>query len=209
MTRRGLGHRALLAFAVLLLAGLAPIASAQYKWVDESGRVVYSDRPPIIPRAGVQVMRGGSLVAAPTPVTGPASAGAATSSSADPGKPAAGSEAPGVGDSNPSRRPSGADTAAKPGTAPALPAYVERDLAFRKRQQERETAERKQVEQNQQAAQLARVCEDRRTDLRTLETGGRLRRVDANGEASFMTEEDIAQRRESLKKSISAECRPG
>jgi hypothetical protein len=45
MTRRHLPLRHLLPLILVALV-VAPDASAQYKWRDENGRLVYSDQPP-------------------------------------------------------------------------------------------------------------------------------------------------------------------
>jgi hypothetical protein len=73
------------------------------------------------------------------------------------------------------------DKAEKPAAPQTL---AERDAAFRKRQQERAEAERKAAEQAQRNAKLAQVCDDRRTDLRTLESGARISRVEAKAKLS-------------------------
>ncbi|MBP8308286.1 MAG: DUF4124 domain-containing protein [Burkholderiaceae bacterium] len=202
--------------AVLLLAsGLPATALAQYKWVDDAGQVVYSDRPPASARSGVQLMRGSVAVpaplgAAPVARTGPSDA---TSSPADPAaadkpadKPAAERAAADKAGADKDAK-SGKDGAKDPAAAPKT--FAERDMAFKRRQQEREQAERKQAEQAQKAAQLARICEDRRTDLRTLDSGARISRVDASGERSFMSEEELAKRRDTLQKALNEDCRRG
>ena len=61
MKRRVCALRAVFLFA----SALPALAFAQYKWVDDSGQVVYSDRPPATARSGVQVLRGS--VAIPMP----------------------------------------------------------------------------------------------------------------------------------------------
>ncbi len=156
---------------LLLLAGMLPAAvHAQFKWVDESGQVVYSDRPPATPRAGVQVLRGS------------------------------------VADQSGAAK-AGAENSTKEANAPRT--FAERDMAFKRRQQEREQAERKQAEQVQKAAQLAKICEDRRTDLRTLDSGARISRVEANGERAFMNDEEAAKRRDDLQKALTEDCRRG
>ena len=199
--------------AVLLLASALPaIAFAQYKWVDETGQVVYSDRPPAGPHSKVQLMRGS--VAVPVPV-GAAPAARAAASDASP----ASAESTNADRANADResgdrsgtdrqaKDPGKDAAKDPGAAPRT--MAERDMAFKRRQQEREQAERKQAEQAQKAAQLARICEDRRTDLRTLDSGARISRVDASGERSVMSEEELARRRDSLQKALNEDCRRG
>ncbi len=201
--------------AFLFASALPGIALAQYKWVDESGQVVYSDRPPVSARKGVQMLRGSTLVA--MPVTTPA----VIASSGAPGPKGPSASPSGVvevvGDKSPAEKTAAEKAAAdKPDAdkqakeaAGGPRTFAERDMAFKRRQQERELAERKQAEQTQKAAQVAKVCEDRRTDLRTLDSGARISRVDANGERSFMSEDELSKRRDSLQKALNEDCSRG
>lgn len=162
-----------------LVAGLliATSAAAQYKWVDENGRVVYSDRPP---------------TSSPGPVTTLRPVGPAPSGSSAPAPAERAGTAPGAREAEPAGR-----------------SLVEREQAMRKRQQEREQAERKAAEEARRSAELARACQDRQADLRVLESGARVATLDAAGERSFLSDEQIARRLETLRKAIADECRRG
>lgn len=187
----------------LLAAALPSLAMAQYKWVDESGQVVYSDRPPASARGEVKVMRGS--VAVPMAAPGKSGADAAAST---PRPMNATSDAVATADT--AAKAERADKTEKTDKAekPAAPqTLAERDAAFRKRQQERAEAERKAAEQAQRNAKLAQICDDRRTDLRTLESGARISRVEANGERAFLSDEEIARRRDQLTKALAEDCR--
>jgi len=187
----------------LLAAALPSLAMAQYKWVDESGQVVYSDRPPASARGEVKVMRGS--VAVPMAAPGKSGADAAAST---PRPMNATSDAVATADT--AAKAERADKTEKTDKAekPAAPqTLAERDAAFRKRQQERAEAERKAAEQAQRNAKLAQVCDDRRTDLRTLESGARISRVEANGERAFLSDDEIARRRDQLTKALAEDCR--
>ena len=208
MKRRVCALRAVFLFA----SALPALAFAQYKWVDDSGQVVYSDRPPATARSGVQVLRGS--VAIPMPAgsvpaarSGPSDATTSPADLAAAEKTASERGAADKSEPDKQAKDTGKEGAKDPGAAPKT--FAERDMAFKRRQQEREQAERKQAEQAQKAAQLARICEDRRTDLRTLDSGARISRVDANGERSFMGEEELAKRRDSLQKALNDDCRRG
>jgi hypothetical protein len=166
----------------VLFAGgllLASGAFAQYKWLDENGRVVYSDRPPTTSASPVTTL-------APM---GPSPSGQRSQPS---------ERAPGAGATAPARE----------GEPPGR-SLVEREQAMRKRQQEREQAERKAAEESRRAAELARACQDRQADLRVLESGARIATVDASGERAFMSDEQIGRRLEALRRSIAEDCRRG
>jgi hypothetical protein len=164
---------AAIAIGSLLAAG----AAAQYKWVDESGRVVYSDRPPTSSKGPVTTLR---------PV-GPAAPGPGAPASPERAAPAAGTRE----------------------AEPAGRSLVEREQAMRKRQQEREQAERKAAEESRRSAELARACQDRQADLRVLESGARIATIDGSGERSFLNDDQITRRLETLRKAIADECRRG
>jgi hypothetical protein len=103
-----------------------------------------------------------------------------------------------------------ADAEKRQATEPAAPrTLAEREQAMRKRLQEREKAERKAEEDARRAAELARACQDRAADLRVLESGTRIVTIDARGERSFMSEEQIAGRAEALRRSLNEDCRRG
>jgi len=180
--------RALVA-GILAAGGLlgTAVAHAQYKWIDENGRVVYSDRPPVSAPSQITTLR--PLPRPPAqPAASPAESPAAAPTSAPPGSDV---------DGRAVREPTGGRT------------LVEREQAMRKRLQEREKAERKAEDDARRAAELARACQDRAADLRVLESGMRVVTVDGRGERSFMTDEQIAGRVEALRKAIGDECRRG
>ncbi|MBU6271325.1 MAG: DUF4124 domain-containing protein [Betaproteobacteria bacterium] len=153
----------------LCLLGIATLlaapAAAQFKWVDENGRTVYSDQPPPPGRALVKQLD------PPPPVT-------------------------------PASPPAAANPA---GTARPSPA--ERERLARQRTEEGRKAAEKQAEEARRATELRQACADRQADLRVLDSGTRVLRVDANGERAFMSDEEISRRRQMLVQSIQDECR--
>ncbi len=175
----------LLSAAQLLVA---PTAIAQYKWTDENGRVIYSDRPPLSAPGPITTLRPPARPpAAAAPGTAPAPAGQSTA----------------TGDVN-------ADAEKRPSAEPSAPrTLAEREQAMRKRLQEREKAERKAEDDARRAAELARACQDRAADLRVLESGARIATVDGRGERSFMSEEQVAGRADALRRALAEECRRG
>lgn len=194
---------------ILLAAALPGLALAQYKWVDETGQVVYSDRPPMSARGEVKIMRGSVATALPA-ATSPAATPVNASRSTDAPGSVEVADKRGAADKGDKPDATTKESAAKPADKSAAPATLaERDAAFRKRQQERADAERKAAEQAQKNAKLAQICDDRRTDLRTLDSGARISRVEANGERSFLSDDEIAKRRDQLQKALAEDCRKG
>jgi len=177
---------AAIAAAALLLGALAAFASpdahAQWKWRDEQGRVHYADRPP---PAGVPASR--ILHSDAVPGTGdapsPAPAAAESDSGAGRLRPAAGPD------------------------APASPAA--RAAQLRKRDAERDAQRRRDEQLAAQAAMLAEACAALRSEARTLESGMRLVRVDAQGERVPMTNEERDARLQRIRHDLRAHCPTG
>ncbi|MCX8004747.1 MAG: DUF4124 domain-containing protein [Burkholderiaceae bacterium] len=84
---------------------------------------------------------------------------------------------------------------------------AERELEFRKRQQERAEAEKKQAETQAREEARARECERMRGYLRALEDGERIARTDAKGNREFLDDaqraSEITRVREALARSCS------
>ena len=109
-----------------------------------------------------------------------------------PRKPAASTAAPAVTDKG----------------APAAKAktYVEQEADFKKRQveaAEREAAEKKKAAE---AAEKKRNCEQARLQLKSLQSGERFRRTNAQGEREYLSDAQIAQEIERGKKTVDNWC---
>ena len=172
MMRRHLPLRHLLPLLLLALTA-APDASAQYKWRDANGRLVYSDMPP------------------PTSIA-----------------PDAVLQAPGLR-APADRSGTGAEAAKAPAGAagsPAAASVADRELEFRKRRMERAESERKAAEEAGKARQLAAACEETRAELRTLESGMRMSRVNERGEREFIDDAQRAARMEAARKTSREQC---
>ncbi len=185
---------------ITLVAVLATgaVAHAQWKWRDESGQINYSDQPPpkgvpasrilssVEPRAG----------ATPTPLPSSASA------------PVGG--IPSVNATAPRADAAGAAAAAKADPAPradaASKSAADRALEAKLREKERELADRKREEEEQKTAARSRACEAMRADMRTLESGMRIARVNPQGEREFLTDDERAQRIEALRRDMRSLC---
>jgi hypothetical protein len=104
-----------------------------------------------------------------------------------------------------SRKPAAVeDTApAKPGAKP--PANPEQD--FRKRQKEREEADKKAGEQAAQAKQRQEQCARARESVAQYEMGGRFSGMNEKGERYFMDENQIAQAKARAQALVNESCK--
>jgi Domain of unknown function (DUF4124) len=94
-----------------------------------------------------------------------------------------------------------ADPAAKAKT------YVEQEADFKKRQveaAERAAAEKKAAEDS---AEKKRNCDQVRTQLKGMQAGGRVAQTSAQGEREYMSDAQIAQEIERLKKAEASLCK--
>lgn len=172
--------RRLAALAIATVAAAyASGAAGQWAWKEDSGRVVYSDRPPPANIKSTQILRQPSITA-PAPSPQPAAPGAPAADGERPGTPSAGSGAP--------------------------KSIAERDMEFRKRQQERADSERKAQEEQQKAASKAADCERSRGYLRSLEDGVRISRTDAAGNREILDDAQRAVEIERTRKSVQQFC---
>lgn len=111
------------------------------------------------------------------------------------------------------RKPSAPATSASPSasekgeTAAKPKSYVEQEAEFRKRQVE--TAEREAADKKKaaEAAEKKQNCEQARGQLKSLESGGRITRTNAQGEREYLNDAELAQEIERGKKSVDAWCK--
>jgi hypothetical protein len=171
-----MSSRHLLPLLLLALAA-APDASAQFKWRDANGRMVYSDMPPPASVAPSSVV---DAPARPTSGDGPGGSGATASA------------------------PAAASPQRGPGTAPT--GAADRELEFRKRRLEKAESERKAADAAAKAQRRAGVCEDSRSALRTLESGARIARVNERGEQEYLDDAQRARRIEAARETAREAC---
>ncbi len=107
-----------------------------------------------------------------------------------------------------SPRPPTAAAATTQSAAPP-PTLADREQEYRKRLKEREEAQRKQAEETEKAARLARACEEARGEIRSLESGMRMARVNAQGEREIVGDEERAKRIELLRRDLKDGCKQG
>ncbi len=102
-----------------------------------------------------------------------------------------------------------AGAAAKAGHAAAKPKTpAEQEAEFRKRQIEKEEADKKNQKKEAEAAQRHRNCEAARSYLKGLETGQRVAHVDPNtGERSYLDDKQRAAETERAKNQVASWCK--
>jgi hypothetical protein len=155
--------------ALMLLYGVASIASAQWAWRDEHGRTVYSDEPP------PPTIRAGNILRQPE---------SAPNSSPDPN----GADAQGQTNPAPAAAaPAPAPKVAAP-VAPRPPTMAERELEFRKRMKDRADAEKKLADAQADADRKSDACERARGYLKSIESGIRLMRTNPDGSRELLDE---------------------
>lgn len=179
---------------LLLALAASPNAHALYKWRDANGRVVYSDLPPPASVSPSAVLQAPSRQA-------PVKAGGGPGSTPN-GEPQAG------GAQSQSRQ--AVDVATEGKDAEAGPkTMADRELEFRKRRQERLEAESKANDAQARARQQNRACDDSRNNLRTLESGIRVSRMNAQGEVEVLDDRERESRIRAARRDIQDVCKSG
>ena len=93
-----------------------------------------------------------------------------------------------------------------PPTKPAMASLADRELAFKKRMQERADAEKKRAEEGIEKAKTARACADARSSLRQLESGMPITRVREDGQREVLDDTERATRIQSIRQDVSGRC---
>lgn len=83
---------------------------------------------------------------------------------------------------------------------------AEREQAFRQRQAEAAKAQEKQAQEEGKARERAEYCKRAKSNLASLELGGRQARINEKGERTFLTEEQIAQETAKARQEIASGC---
>jgi hypothetical protein len=174
--------RVTLTVAVVLAGFTSTPSEAQWAWKDGNGRLVYSDRPPPSDIKAANIVRQPSTqaLANPAPASGPLD---------DAGK------------------PSDAKNSDAKTPAPNAPKTIaERDMEFRKRQQERADSDKKAAEEQTKSAAKTAECERARGYMRSLEDGIRITKTDAAGNREFLDDAQRAAEVERTRKIIQSAC---
>lgn len=180
------GFRGVAAAMALMLAASA--ALAQWQWVDEGGKKVYSDRPPpiTVPERNILKMpRGASMP----------NAGSYTGAQA-PGASAA------AGEANAGEPPlSQQDQDLK-----ARAEEIQKQQEAQAQSQSAEIAQKNAEIDKANAATRKSNCERARGRLAQLEPGKRVMTTDASGSVGFMNEATRTAERQSVQETIRANC---
>ena len=165
----------------LLLAAL-PASAALYKWVDQDGKVHYSDQPPPDGAKKSGVMNAPAPRAPSTPKPSGDAANAASSV-----------EKPGGEAAN--AAPKGPKTAA------------EQEMEFRKRRLEAAEADAKRQQDAQAAEEKKRNCAQATNRMAALEAGGRVTKYGPNGETLYLSDAEIGRELGEARKSADSWCK--
>lgn len=165
----------------LPLACLTVVAHAQWQWIDNTGRKVFSDTapPPGTPDKNI-LMRPAATRAAPPPAPVASQPAAPVPGAA----PASGVQAGGPKDA------------------------VDPRLEARKREAEAAEAAKKKAEEERTARQRAENCERARSAKATLDSGVRIATTSPNGERSIMDDAARAVEQRRVADAIRTECGP-
>ncbi|MEJ7930111.1 DUF4124 domain-containing protein [Ramlibacter sp. AN1015] len=178
-----------------LLLGLAltapTLATAQWQWIDPSGRRVFSDQapPPDTPAKNILKQPGVRAPSSPaadigTQAAPPPASGTASTSPAAPAQAAAGSAAAAT-------RPGGRDEA----------------LEKKRKEAEAAAAAKRKEDEERLAKQKAESCDRARQGKATLASGMRLARVNAKGEREFLDEKARDAEIKRMDEVIAADCK--
>lgn len=100
----------------------------------------------------------------------------------------------------------GATSAGAPGTA--AKSLAEREAGFRKRAMERQEADAKAEKEKAEAKIAARNCTDARAQLKQLQDGQRIARIDPNtGERSYLADAERPAEIANARKAIASWCK--
>ncbi len=177
-----------LACFVLLLAGFAGVADAQYQWRDTRGRMVFSDQPPPPGTPADRILR------SPRPPAAAASMATTPTAAAATGNPA-GVPAPAMGEPG-STEP-----------AQAAPGYQDKAMAFEKRRQEQAEQQAKATEAARESADKARYCGELEAQRRNLASGGRIMTVAPDGARLYLDEAARKARLDENAKALATTCK--
>jgi uncharacterized protein DUF4124 len=112
-----------------------------------------------------------------------------------------------VTESQPAGSADASKAGADKGASNAPKTLAERDMEFRKRQQERADSERKAQEEQQKTAAKAADCERSRGYLKSLEDGVRIAKTDASGNREYLDDAQRAAETDRARKLVEATCK--
>lgn len=178
--------RPALVTAALLLA--LPVSAQIYQWKDADGRTHYSDTPP--PTGPVKTLRG----ATPRQHV-PLAPAADAEDAADSAERAAADGQPADGtDENPDAQ------------APDTNAADDVEAQFRARRAAAAAAEQQATAEAERNAERERFCTQARNQLKGLQSGQRVARMNAAGEREFLTDEERSVEISRLERQLTENC---
>lgn len=167
-------------FVVLIGSALALPAEAQWKWRDRSGHTQYSDMPPPPGTADKDILSRPTAGQRPTVVAQPFGAASAVV---------------------------GADGAASAGRGAGLaPRSVEPELEIKRKQAEQVEADKRKADEARVAATKADNCVRARAQLRTLDSGQRIAKVNEKGERQIIDDAARADETRRAQDGVTANC---
>jgi hypothetical protein len=93
------------------------------------------------------------------------------------------------------------------GSGSGTKSAVEQDKAAEKGRKEVADKAKKGAETDKRAAQDAERCQQARTNLQVYTDGGRLMKLNANGERELMSDEEIEAKRQLSQREVDEECK--
>lgn len=176
-------------FLLALCGTLASAAHAQWQWLDDGGRKVFSDRPPppSIPAKNVLLKPAGGGVAQPTPAT------ATDSTEAKPATATAD-----VSSAEKDNKEAATDRKQRTGVDPEL---EEKKVAL-----DAEEAQKKQEQEKKVALQRKDNCNRAKSARNTMQSGQVLSHTNDKGERGFMSEATRQQELARFNQTIATDC---
>ena len=86
---------------------------------------------------------------------------------------------------------------------------ADRELARRQKANEQADKAERERQQAEQTQRLARACEEARTELRTLESGMRMARINKDGEREYLDDAERDKRIATIRRDLNQSCKAG
>lgn len=186
-------NKALIAVCCVLMFSSVSASAEVYKWKDKSGKTQYSDSPPLsnIPYTTLSGKKSaGDQPAAASTAPVAASKGAAdTKAKAEGGTKPAGTAPDASAKEDPN--------SAKQKVAEDLKEKAAKEAEAKKQQEEKLAADKRAKEQ---------ACKNARSRVAQFEQGGRIYRVNEQGERDYYGDKEIAAELENAKNDVEANC---
>lgn len=168
------------AIAAVFAVGLSLPAAAQWKWKDKTGRVQYSDLPPppAVSEADILQRPNGSSARKPPPFA-----------------------------ANSAQAAVAAMAASAASVAASGPAKVEPELEAKRRKAAEEEAAKRRAEEEKLKVARADNCQRAKGQLRALEDGLRMARVNEKGEREILDDKGRAEETKRARDVVASDCK--